>query len=70
MCDETVWTMRLPEHSTAQGMDSTEQPAVYVTLRSGHAEKVGHILDVSVQWVVFEFSRLESTPPRPSSAQA
>ena len=70
MCDETVWTRSLPEQSTAQGMDCAEQAAVDVTLRSGHVEKVGDILDVSWQWVGFASSPLDSTPPRPSSAQA
>jgi hypothetical protein len=68
--DETFFTTSLPEHITAKGTESADQPAVYVTLRSGQEYKVGHVLDVSPQWVVFEVYPPDGKPPRPSSAQA
>jgi hypothetical protein len=68
--DETFFTTSLPERITAKGTESADQPAVYVTLRSGQEYKVGRVLDVSPQWVVFEVYPPDGKPPRPSSAQA
>lgn len=69
MFDETFFTTSLPEHITAKGTESADQPAVYVTLRSGQEYKVGRVLDVSPRWVVFEVYPPDGKPPRPSSAQ-
>ena len=68
--DETFFTTSLPEHITAKGTDSADQPAVHVTLRSRQEYKVGRVLDVSPQWVVCEVYPPDGKPPRPSSAQA
>ena len=70
MFDETFFTTSLPEHITAKGMGSADQPAVHVTLRSGQEYKVGRVLDVGPQWVVLEVYPPDGKPPRPSSAQA
>jgi len=43
---------------------------VRVKLRSGEEYKIGRILDVNPQWVVFEVYPPDGKPPRPSSAQA
>jgi hypothetical protein len=68
--DETFFTTSLPEHIKAKGTDSADQPAVQVQLRSGQEYKVGRILEVSPQWVVFEVYPPDGKAPRPSSAQA
>ena len=70
MFDETFFTTSLSEHITAKGTGSADQPAVYVTWRSGQEYKVGRVLDVSPQWVVFEVYPPDGKLPRPSSAQA
>jgi hypothetical protein len=68
--DETFFATSLPEHITAKGTESADQPAVYVTLRSGQEYKVGRVMDVSPQWVVFEIYPPNGKPPRLSNAQA
>jgi hypothetical protein len=70
MFDATFFTTSLPEHITAKGTESADQPAIYLTLRSGQEYKVGRVLDVSPQWVVLEVYPPDGKPPRLSSAQA
>ena len=70
MFDATFFQTSLPAHITAKGTASADEPSVHVKLRSGQEYKVGRILEVTPQWVMFEVYPPDGKPPRPSSTQA
>ena len=70
MFDEAFFKTSLPEHIKAKETESGDQPSVHVTLRSGQAYKIGRILEVSPQWVMFDVYPPDGKPPRQYSAQA
>ena len=70
MFDETFFQTSLPAHIKAKETESVDQPVVHMTLRSGQKYKVGRILEVTPQWVMFEVYPPDGKAPRSYSTQA